>query len=61
MLILIIVSWYNSYKHHKSCKKEISKELFPVAWYPRRWWDWSVSEDEKKKKKEIEPFLINEK
>ena len=21
----------------------------PVAWYPDRWWDWCMSEDEKKK------------
>ena len=20
----------------------------PVAWHPKRWWDWCVSEDEKK-------------
>ena len=23
----------------------------PVAWHPSRWWDWCMSEDEKKKKK----------
>ena len=30
----------------------------PVAWHPRRWWDWCMPEDEKKG---IEPFLIDEK
>ena len=30
----------------------------PVAWHPTRWWDWRVSEDEKK---EREPYLIDEK
>ena len=25
-----------------------------IAWYPRRWWDFYMSEDEKK---EIEPIL----
>ena len=24
----------------------------PVAWHPSRWWDWCMSEDEKKKKKD---------
>ena len=28
-------------------KKEISKELIPVAWHRTRWWDWCISEDEK--------------
>ena len=28
-----------------------------LAWYPRKWWDWCMSEDEKKKG--IEPFLID--
>ena len=26
----------------------------PVSWNPNRWWDWCVSEDEKK---EIEPIF----
>ena len=29
----------------------------PVAWHPSRWWDWCVSEDEKK---EIDPMFIEE-
>ena len=29
----------------------------PVAWHTNRWWDWCVSEDEKK---EIDPMFIEE-
>ena len=29
----------------------------PIVWHPVRWWDWCVSEDEKK---EINPILIEE-
>ena len=29
----------------------------PVAWHPSRWWDWCMSEDEKKK---IDPMFIEE-
>ena len=29
----------------------------PVVWHPNRWWDWCVSEDEKK---EIDPMFIEE-
>ena len=28
-----------------------------AAWHPKRWWDWYVSEDEKK---EIDPVLTEE-
>ena len=27
----------------------------PVAWHPDRWWDWCISEDEKK---DIDPIFI---
>ena len=26
----------------------VSEELMPIAWHPNRWWNFSVSEDEKK-------------
>ena len=32
----------------KACKKDISKELMLVAWYPIRWWDWCKPKYEKK-------------
>ena len=34
---------HNRYKR-KSCKKDISKELMPVAWHPTKWWDWCMPE-----------------
>ena len=37
-------------------KKDISKELMPVAWHPTRWWDWCLPED---KKKGMEPIFTN--
>ena len=41
----------------KNYKKKISEELMLVAWQPSRWWDWWVSEDQKK---EIVPIFIKE-
>ena len=29
----------------------------PVAWHPKRWWNWCVSEDEKMK---IDPIFTEE-
>lgn len=34
--------------------KHLSEELIPVAWYPRRWWTFYMSEDETK---DIEPIF----
>ena len=41
----------NKYKQRKTCKKEISNELIPLAWQPTGWWDWCMPQDEKKKKR----------
>ena len=37
-----LVAWCNRYKQHKALKKEISKELMPVAWHPARRWEWCM-------------------
>ena len=37
----------NRFKKLKACYKDITKELIPLP--PTRWWDWCMSEDEKKK------------
>ena len=42
----------------KQFKKDINKELMPVAWHPTRWQDWCMPEDEKKTKKLIQFLLI---
>ena len=42
------MAWHTKFKKRKELKKELSNELMSVAWHPKRWSDWSVSEDEKK-------------
>ena len=32
-------------------KKELNEELMTISWHAKRWWDWCVSEDEKKRKR----------
>ena len=51
------MAWCNKFKQRIAFKKELSKELMPVAWHPRRWWDWCMRQDEKK---EIKSFFIDE-
>ena len=43
-----LITWRNEFKKCKAFKKYINKELMPVACHLTRWWDWCLSEDEKK-------------
>ena len=40
--------WYEKKKKRKAQKASIKEELLPIAWLPSRYWDWCMSEDEKK-------------
>ena len=42
---------YDSYKKRKAQKTSIKEELLPIAWHPLRYWNWCMSEDEKKRQK----------
>ena len=33
----------------KNLIKEYNEELMPVTWHLDKWWDWCISEDEKKR------------
>lgn len=43
-----LITWYDGYKQHKSHKEKIDRELMPAAWYPLRWWDCCMPDNEKK-------------
>ena len=57
IILIRLLAWHIKFRKRKELKKEFSKELMPVAWHSDRWWDWSMSEDEKK---EIHPMFIEE-
>ena len=40
--------WCNGYKKQKAQKAKIKKGLLRIAWHPSGWWDWCMSEDEKR-------------
>ena len=52
-----LLAWQIKFEKHKELKIELSEELMPVVWHPNRWWDWCISEDEKK---EISIMFIEE-
>ena len=38
-----------NFEKRKTLKNKLNEELMPVAWPPKRWYDWCVSDDKKKK------------
>ena len=56
-ILIRLLSWHIKFEKHKALKKELTEELMPVAWHHNRWWDWCMSEDQKK---EIDPMFIEE-
>ena len=53
-ILIRLLAWHSKFKKRKSLKEKISKKIMPIAWYCRRWWNFCMSEDEKK---EIEPIF----
>ena len=54
LFLVRLLVWHIKFEKCKTLKKKISEKLTPIAWHPRRWWNFRLSED---KKKEIEPIL----
>ena len=50
-----LLAWYIKFAKRKALKKELNEELMLLAWHPRRWRSFCMSEDERK---EIQPIFI---
>ena len=57
IIVIRLFTWHIKFKNLKKLKEELSEELRPVACHPNRWWDWCMSESEKK---EMDPMFIEE-
>ena len=57
IIIIRLLAWHIKFEKRKEFKRELSEELMSVSWNPNRWWDWCMSEDEKK---EIYSMFIEE-
>ena len=47
-IILRLLAWHIKFEKCKALKKKVSEELMPIAWHPKRWWNFCISEDKKK-------------
>ena len=56
IILIRLLAWHShsKFEKRKVLKREINEELMPIAWHPKRWWNFCISEDEKK---EIEPIF----
>ena len=43
-----LIKCYEGNQKRKAQKASIKEELLPIAWHPSRYWDWCMSEDEKR-------------
>ena len=55
IILMRLFVWHIKFIKYKALKKELNEELMHVAWDPDKWWNWCISEDEKK---EINPMFI---
>ena len=53
IILIRLLTWHIKFKKYKKFKKELSEKLMPVAWHPNRWWDWCMSEYEKKNRSNV--------
>ena len=47
------IEWYDGYKERRAQKAKIKEELLPIAWHSSRYWDWCMSEDEKRETEKL--------
>ena len=48
-----LISWYKGHLKQKAQKTKIKDKLMPIAWHPSRYWDWYMSEKEKKETEKL--------
>ena len=53
IILIRLLAWHIKFEKRKTLKKIISEELIPIAWHPKKWWKFCMSEDEKKELKPI--------
>ena len=54
IILIRLLAWHMKSGKHKENTK-INEELMPIAWHPKRWWNFCMSEGEKK---EIDPITM---
>ena len=48
-----LIKWYKGYQKRKAQRASIKEGLLLIAWHLSRYWDWCMSEDEKKETEKL--------
>ena len=48
VILIRLLAEHIKFEKRKTLTKRLNEELMPIAWHPRRWWNFCLSEDEKK-------------
>ena len=47
--IVRFLAWHSKFEKCKALRKESNEKLIPIAWHPKRWWNFCMSEVDKKR------------
>ena len=50
IILARLLAWDSKFEKHRAVKWVLNEELMPLVWHAKRWWNFCMSEDEKKKK-----------
>ena len=53
IILVRLLAWHIKFQNAKNLKRKTSEEIMPIAWHPKRWWNFCMSEDEKNKMEPI--------
>ena len=53
LILIRLLVWHSKFKKRKAIKKKIMEELMPIVWHPKTWWNFCMSEYEKKEVKPV--------
>ena len=48
IILIRLLAWHSKFKKCKALKKKISEKLMLIAWHPKRWLNFCMSEDEER-------------
>ena len=48
VILIRLLAQHIKFEKGKAFKKKLNEGLMPVAWHPKRWWNFYVSKDENK-------------
>ena len=42
IILIRLLAWHSKFKKREALEKNISEELMPIPWHPKRWWNFCM-------------------